>query len=320
MTGKLWAKLWTDTLHDPKIRRIQPEWRWCWCGVVLLGAESDNSGRLEIDENYPHTDETIADSLAVPLATWCAAKLYFKARGMLAEDGDTLVIANWNKRQSRDISHANAQRNYRAKHGKNVPAENTIAPVGENDHSDDHSDDHGDAGVTPEAAGDASDDHSDNHTDHQNIEYRLTLLRSAGATLLDECRMRLRERIPLPGEDKFNPGAVVGVLYVNHFGVQFPPNYKRLGLLAGQLSGGYDTLATIIWTAQVAQGDPHDYLQGLVKRHPGRKRNGQQPTGTAPTAGRVDRQYQEIRSMMDARQQRDAAAGNGTHDSVGATE
>ena len=93
-----WLKLWTETIHDTKIRRLPTGQRWCWIGVLCLAQESEQNGKLEMS-GEPLTDEVIADACGVDMATWNTARSYFLRANMLIEEDGSLVVVNWNKRQ-----------------------------------------------------------------------------------------------------------------------------------------------------------------------------------------------------------------------------
>ena len=97
--GKKWLKLWTETLHDRKLRRITPAWRWCWVGLLMLAADRDDEGKLYLTPGEPLTDEDIADELGVDMNDWTLARDYFLRIGMLHHSGATLVVTNYTKRQ-----------------------------------------------------------------------------------------------------------------------------------------------------------------------------------------------------------------------------
>jgi DnaD/phage-associated family protein len=115
--GKPWLKLWTETLHDRKLLRVDPAWRCCWYGCLMLAAEQDNHGRLELAPGIPLTDVDVAESCAIPLETWLQARAYFLKLGMLGQDGETLIVTQYDKRQEGDDpTHAERQQRYRERH------------------------------------------------------------------------------------------------------------------------------------------------------------------------------------------------------------
>ena len=114
--GKPWLKLWTDTLHDRKLARLAPAGRWAWVGLLILAAETDDNGKLELSAGVPLEDEDIEDALDIEPAEWSGAKAYFLRVGMLTQDGDMLIVANYAKRQaSKDPTAAERMRNMRAR-------------------------------------------------------------------------------------------------------------------------------------------------------------------------------------------------------------
>ncbi len=97
--GKPWLKLWTEALHDKKLRRTSPVNRWVWIALLMMAAEQDDSGRLEVTAGVPMTDEDIRESAAVEMSAWMEARAYFLQMGMLRLDEGMYTIKNYVKRQ-----------------------------------------------------------------------------------------------------------------------------------------------------------------------------------------------------------------------------
>jgi hypothetical protein len=83
-----------------------------------------------------------------------------------------------------------------------------------------------------------------------------------------------------------NKNGAVGHLFSVRYGDTYKPDYGRLGKLANSLSGEHVTLAQLIWSSPVPQGDPHDYLTKLVQGSPAH-RAPPGKNGTAPARGKV---------------------------------
>lgn len=128
--GKPWLKLWTDTLSDRKLRRLAPEQKWCWIGLLLLAAETDKDGKIELAEGVPMIGEDFIGALDVEPETWESAYSYFLRMGMVVIDGDGfVVIVNYTKRQEpTDPTAAERMRRYRNKDrtAPNVTRDNTV--------------------------------------------------------------------------------------------------------------------------------------------------------------------------------------------------
>lgn len=121
--GKPWLKLWTETLTDRKLTRVEPAWRWAWVGLLMLAAETDNAGRLELADGVPLDDGDIVDALRIEPSDWQGAKTYFQKVGMLTTEGATIIVANYAKRQaSKDPTNAERQARYRNTHSDNSNA------------------------------------------------------------------------------------------------------------------------------------------------------------------------------------------------------
>lgn len=72
-------------------------------------------------------------------------------------------------------------------------------------------------------------------------------------------------------EPKADKPAAVGRLMVLRFGDKFKPSYGRIGTMAKQISGDYKTLAQMVWDCSKPEGDPHDYLQGIITKSKARR-------------------------------------------------
>jgi hypothetical protein len=88
--GKPWLKLWTETVHDQKLRRVAPAWRWAWMGLMCLAAECEAGGRILDVEGAPMADAEVADLLGLPTETWLEAKQYFMR--VLTDDGQATML------------------------------------------------------------------------------------------------------------------------------------------------------------------------------------------------------------------------------------
>lgn len=115
--GKPWLKLWTDTLSDRKLRRLKPAEKWCWVGLLLLAAETDDAGKIELADGVPMMADDFIDALDVEPETWESAYAYFLRLGMITVDGDGfVVVVNYAKRQEpKDPTAADRMRRYRDK-------------------------------------------------------------------------------------------------------------------------------------------------------------------------------------------------------------
>jgi len=126
--GKPWVKVWCEMRQDRKLRGIDPAWRWAWCGLLMVAAAYADDGRLIAGDGIALNDDDLADELALPLATWQAAKAHFLARRMLIETAGGLVIPQYQKRQaSSDPSAAERKRRQRERDTSRVMSRVTRA-------------------------------------------------------------------------------------------------------------------------------------------------------------------------------------------------
>ena len=130
--GKPWLKLWTETLHDRKLLRVAPAWRWAWIGLLMLAAETDDNGKIELSPGVPLEEADIEDALRIDPADWQGAKEYFERIGMLDQDNGIFVVVNYTKRQaSSDPTNAARQARYKERSNalRNALPVTPVAPL-----------------------------------------------------------------------------------------------------------------------------------------------------------------------------------------------
>jgi hypothetical protein len=97
-----WIKLYTETLHDPKIARCTPAEKWCWIGLLLLAGESGRQGAIEITSGEPYTIAELTRLLDLDQKTMHEALSKFhRLRMVSTAPGGTIHITNWEKRQAK---------------------------------------------------------------------------------------------------------------------------------------------------------------------------------------------------------------------------
>ena len=100
-----WIRLYCETLHDPKMRRLPTTYKWIWIGLLLLAGESLERGKIYITEGIPYTNDDLANALDLDFMNEeykevdCALQLLKKLKMIdLKEDG-IIEIINFDKRQ-----------------------------------------------------------------------------------------------------------------------------------------------------------------------------------------------------------------------------
>jgi DnaD/phage-associated family protein len=94
-----WLRLYTDTIHDSKIRRLSPEHRWLWITVLCLAKESPEPGVLKLSGNVSVTFHDLQDASALPLEVVEQGMFKFLELDMVSESNEEWSVVNWNKRQ-----------------------------------------------------------------------------------------------------------------------------------------------------------------------------------------------------------------------------
>jgi len=100
-----WIKMWLEALDDPKLTRLSLAEQGAWWGVIELAAKCDAKGKL-VSGGQPLTIAEIAEALHIKTAgdrkalESMIAKM--EQRNSLAwNEGHTLTVVNWEKRQAR---------------------------------------------------------------------------------------------------------------------------------------------------------------------------------------------------------------------------
>lgn len=131
-----WFKLYTDIIHDPKIRRLTPEERWLWIVLLSLAAQSDDRGTVyvtvvteardgsrdgRVTRAIPYENSELADMCGCdwsgeqdPRKMVEKALEKFTRLGMIefGIDGE-IIIKNFIKRQDSHLSEAERAKRYR---------------------------------------------------------------------------------------------------------------------------------------------------------------------------------------------------------------
>jgi hypothetical protein len=110
---KPWFRVYTELLHDRKVRGLPASQRWVWIAVLSLGRQSCEPGRLLISTTEPITDREIADEASVSLADVKTALVTFVQRDMLRSADGVYEIVKWNRRQFDSDSSTDRSRKHR---------------------------------------------------------------------------------------------------------------------------------------------------------------------------------------------------------------
>jgi len=121
-----WFRFYSDTLSNPKIRRLSVTARWIWVAVLALANQSPERGALLIEWGLPYTVSDIADAAKVAEADVEEALAVFVAQGMLTRTEDGVYhVTNWDKRQF--ASDDSAERVRKSRAVRRQPASQAIA-------------------------------------------------------------------------------------------------------------------------------------------------------------------------------------------------
>ena len=102
-----WVKLSTKTFDDEKVKVIEslPEADTIliiFVKLLVLAGRVNDGGRIYIEPSLPYTTEMLAAVLGRPLSSVRLALSTLSRLGIVASDGDVLVLTNWWKHQNTD--------------------------------------------------------------------------------------------------------------------------------------------------------------------------------------------------------------------------
>lgn len=98
-----WIRIYTETLHDPKLRRLPAVYKWIWVGLLLMAGASEERGVLRLCEGVPYLPEDIADQLGLfddeKTHVQPALEKFRQLRMIDIDDEGSIYILNFDKRQ-----------------------------------------------------------------------------------------------------------------------------------------------------------------------------------------------------------------------------
>ncbi len=104
MTSRPWLRLYSEMIHDRKIRRLRPEHRWLWTALLCMAGASAERGRILVG-NAAATVDDIADEAALHSKVVEAGLDELLNVGMLAHDERGWSVPAWDERQyTSDVS------------------------------------------------------------------------------------------------------------------------------------------------------------------------------------------------------------------------
>lgn len=123
---KPWFRVYLETFSDKKLRKLGVPQKWLWIAMLGASRESPEPGRLLITTGYPMTARDLAAYADVRLNVVTTALPIMERLGMIAMDGDTITIPNWDARQFESDNVTARTQKHREKtkeRSNNVPTE-----------------------------------------------------------------------------------------------------------------------------------------------------------------------------------------------------
>lgn len=94
-----WFRFYSDTIKDPKIRRLSLAHRWLWVAILSLAKESPEPGRLLLSQDVPVTPEDLSDSASIPMKQVTSGLEILESQRMVHYEGNIIVVTHWDDRQ-----------------------------------------------------------------------------------------------------------------------------------------------------------------------------------------------------------------------------
>lgn len=96
-----WFRFYVEAMRDPKIRRLTPEQRWLWVGILSAARESPISGYLMVSDRHAYDWTDLADYAGMKVKVVEQATELMNDLGMIAFDEriGAWYVRAWSDRQ-----------------------------------------------------------------------------------------------------------------------------------------------------------------------------------------------------------------------------
>jgi hypothetical protein len=127
-----WFRFYVEAVHDRKLRRLKPEYRWLFVACLAAARQSPEPGVLLVGEDDPMTLEDLSDFAGMSVKSVTTGMALLVRAGVLDIDigvlnkkptaRDTYFVPAWNERQFESDDVAARTAKHRSKEqGRNVP-------------------------------------------------------------------------------------------------------------------------------------------------------------------------------------------------------
>jgi hypothetical protein len=100
-----WIRVYTELLHDPKMRRLTTIQKWIWVGMMLMAGDAPERGKLKIADGLPFTNADLSAALDLDLTNdeygemEIALEKFTELKMIEIDESGTIIIRNFEKRQ-----------------------------------------------------------------------------------------------------------------------------------------------------------------------------------------------------------------------------
>lgn len=143
MSDVKWVKITTDMFDNRKIKHLRrlPDGNnvvLIWVMLLTMAGRCNAGGMIFLTENIPYTPKMLADELDFEENTVLLALKALQEMGMIATDGNTFCIANWNEYQNIEgmdrIREQNRLRKQRQRERLEAGSQTSVLPVSRDSH------------------------------------------------------------------------------------------------------------------------------------------------------------------------------------------
>lgn len=92
-----WFRLYNETIHDRKLRRLPPAQRWLWIAILCAASDSPDRGRLLLSDGEPVTVDDLADMAALPMKAVRDGLAALERLDMVRRDESVIIVTKWDE-------------------------------------------------------------------------------------------------------------------------------------------------------------------------------------------------------------------------------
>lgn len=127
-----WFRFYVEAVHDRKLRRLRPEYRWLFVACLAAARQSCEPGWLLVGEDDPMGWEDLSDFAGMPQRQVEQGTHALQKAGVIAYDAERQAwfVPNWSARQFESDDVTARTTKHRKERSNDVPTNVPTTPVG----------------------------------------------------------------------------------------------------------------------------------------------------------------------------------------------